>query len=226
MDQEQERDLGAFTRDELILLGHYANPVASEVEREHNEFKQLLESLRDEELEADLRWLCEVQGAGLLSADARRVLDIAERDVLHRQALERAFWARSERLHREKYQRLEATLHRLYGVGLNAPERYARWIEQLEEHALLMTSSGEEIEGLKAELIRRLDAYRRRTRHRRTRGRRAGSRSYNPEYRQTIVEDYLRLRALGVPQEKAADRTGHALKTLRNWAEELGINFI
>ncbi len=225
MDQEQGWPLGAFTKDELIMLSRYAQPNAEEAEREWDEFDQLLQSLRDEDLEANLQWLCEARDAGRLSDDARRVLDIVERDVLKRQAIDHLISVRSERIHRERYAKLEAHYLRIVGVGLNSQQRYARWIEQLEDHLLFITSSPEEIERFKEDLVRRIEHYRSRTKHRRTRWRRLNSLNHTEEYRRSVVLDYKRYLDRGKPRWVAAPLVGgdHKPDTIEKWAKKLGI---
>jgi len=179
----------------------------------------------------DLQWLREAYRSGQLSDDARRVCDIAQlelQEVLRE--LETCHDAQVEaidRMHRERYARLEARYLRIVGVGLKPYQKHARWIGQLEDHLLFLTSSPEEVERFKEDLVRRIEHYRSRTRHRRTRGRHVGSLNYTPAARREAVEAYARRRARSQSRDAAAALSGdHKPDTLEKWARELGFDRI
>lgn len=151
--------------------------------------------------------------------------EACERALREQEAYHRAQVDEIDRIHRERYAKLQAAYHRAIGLGLNSHQRFARWIDQLEEHALMMTSSPEEIERFKADLIRRVEDYRSRTKHRRYRGRRVGSLNYTPAARREAVDDYARRRARGQSRDAAANWAGHKPETLEKWAHELGIDW-
>lgn len=176
--------------------------------------------------EAERRWLHEMYLEGRLSDEARRVCEIARRDMGELEEFYLKQLDRLARYHEERYTRLEAAYHRVIGIGLNCEQRYQRWVEQTEDHALMMTSSPEEIERFKEDLIRRIEHYRSRTKHRRSRGRRVGSRNYTHTVRRQAVEDYARRRRRGLSREAAAGLVGHKSDTLEKWARELGFDCI
>jgi hypothetical protein len=156
----------------------------------------------------------------------QELLEACERALREQEAYHDAQVEAIDQMHRERYAKLEAHYLRIMGVGLNSHQRYARWIEHLEDHLLFITSSPEEIERFKEDLVRRIEHYRGRTRHRRTRGRRVGSLNYTPAARREAVDEYIRLRHAGLTQDEASGRVGHWPSTLKKWSGEFGIDFI
>ncbi len=118
------------------------------------------------------------------------------------------------------YAELEATYDRAIGVGLNPTKRYRQWVEQIEDHLLMTTSSPEEIEQFKKDLVRRVEGYRAQTKWRRTRGRKVGAKAYPPQERARLAARARMWKRQGQPWEEIAHRVKLSEKTIKEYVRE------
>ncbi len=112
---------------------------------------------------------------------------------------------------REKYRRLRRAYNKAVGLGLSVEEQYER-AQRHAEDLFLRLQFFQRMRATQGAYVVKLRP-----------GRPSGASSYSSEYRRKKVEEFIRLRNRGLSAENAAQRVNHALKTLRNWARELGI---
>ncbi len=166
-----------------------------------------------------------------MNKDLKDVMDLLYRDLdpairIWLDAFQPHYQEAIEREHQlvlfyEKlYAELEATYDRAIGVGLNPTKRYRQWVEQIEDHLLMTTSSPEEIEQFKKDLVRRVEGYRAQTKWRRTRGRKVGAKAYPPQERARLAARARMWKQQGQSWEEIAHRVKLSEKTIKEYVRE------